>query len=100
MDDLGSIGTGLNLASGSDFSNPLLARQGFPGALFSLFPAAFPCHRQLVEDFWGQHGLPAGLPDGHVCPDLPGHERWSLQRQPQWTYVFYAKECLKDKLRN
>ncbi|MDB6019514.1 MAG: hypothetical protein JWR19_4003 [Pedosphaera sp.] len=38
VDDLFYSGAGLNLASGGDFSNPLLDRQGFPSHYFFVYP--------------------------------------------------------------
>ncbi|HSY17984.1 MAG TPA: hypothetical protein VK815_06600 [Candidatus Acidoferrales bacterium] len=45
MDDLFFTGAGLNLAAGGDFSNPLLARQDFPGTLYFLHP---PLHSYAI----------------------------------------------------
>jgi hypothetical protein len=47
VDDLFYIGAGLNMAGGGDFSNPLLARQEFPGHFFFVYP---PLHSYAI---WG-----------------------------------------------
>src|SRR5579872_1101170 len=44
-DDLFYSGAGLNLASGGDLSNPLLARQHLPGHLFLVYP---PVHSYVL----------------------------------------------------
>ncbi len=44
-DDLFYIGASLNIAAGGDFSNPLLARQGFPSHYFFVYP---PLHAQTL----------------------------------------------------
>ena len=41
-DDLFYSGASLNLAKGGDLSNPLLARQHFPGHLFLIYPPVHP----------------------------------------------------------
>jgi hypothetical protein len=45
VDDLFYAGAGLNLGSGGDLSNPLLARQGFPSHYFFAYP---PLHSYLL----------------------------------------------------
>lgn len=45
MDDLFYNGASLNMAGGGDFSNPLLARQGFPSHYFFVY---FPIHPYAV----------------------------------------------------
>jgi len=57
MDDLFFIGAGLNLASGGDFSNPLLARQGFPGSLYFVHP---PLHSYALAGWLKIFGISTG----------------------------------------
>src|SRR6266478_2655380 len=55
-DDLFYSGAALNLASGGDFSNPLLARQGFPSHYFFVYP---PLHSFVLAGWLGVFGISA-----------------------------------------
>lgn len=55
-DDLFYNGAAFNLAEGGDFSNPLLARQGFPSHYFFLYP---PLHAYAVYGWVSLWGISA-----------------------------------------
>jgi hypothetical protein len=57
MDDLFYNGAAINLAGGGDFSNPLLARQGFPSHYFFVYP---PIHPHAVYAWLSVFGISAG----------------------------------------
>ena len=54
FDDLFYNGAALNLAQGGDFSNPLLARQGFPHHFFFVYP---PLHSYAVYGWLSLFGI-------------------------------------------
>jgi hypothetical protein len=54
FDDLFYNGAALNLAQGGDFSNPLLARQGFPNHFFFVYP---PLHSYAVYGWLSLFGI-------------------------------------------
>src|SRR3982751_3830890 len=54
FDDLFFNGAALNLAQGGDFSNPLIARQGFPNHFFFLQP---PLHSYAVYGWLSLFGI-------------------------------------------
>ena len=54
FDDLFYNGAALNLAQGGDFSNPLLARQGFPNHFFFVYP---PLHSYAVYAWLSVFGI-------------------------------------------
>ncbi len=56
IDDLFYSGAALNLANGGDFSNPLLARQGFPSHFFFVYP---PLHSYVLAAWLKLIGISA-----------------------------------------
>src|SRR5271169_406830 len=60
-DDLFYSGAGLNLAQGGDLSNPLLARQEFPGHLFLIYP---PVHSYVLAGWLKIFGISAASMTG------------------------------------
>ena len=54
MDDLFYNGAAINMAGGGDFSNPLLARQGFPSHYFFVYP---PIHPHAVYAWLSVFGI-------------------------------------------
>src|SRR5579862_3662618 len=57
MDDLFYNGAAINMAAGGDFSNPLLARQGFPSHYFFVYP---PIHPHAVYVWLSVFGISTG----------------------------------------
>ena len=57
MDDLFYNGAAINMAQGGDFSNPLLARQGFPSHYFFVYP---PIHPHAVYVWLSVFGIGTG----------------------------------------
>jgi len=56
VDDLFYCGAGLNLAQGGELSNPLLARQEFPGDLYLIYP---PLHSYAIGSWMKCFGVNA-----------------------------------------
>jgi len=61
FDDLFYTGAALNMVEGGDFSNPLLARQGFPGHYFFVYP---PLHSYVLFGWLKIFGVSAGSMTG------------------------------------
>jgi hypothetical protein len=57
FDDLFYTGAALNMAGGGDFSNPLLARQGFPSHFFFVYP---PLHSYTLAGWLKIFGVSSG----------------------------------------
>ncbi len=85
-DDLFYSGAGLNLASGGDLSNPLLARQHFPWHLFIIYP---PVHSYALAAWLGILGISAATMTGFqmlMCFIIAAATIGYLRRQyaPGW----------------
>lgn len=85
-DDLFYSGAGLNLASGGDLSNPLLARQHFAGHLFLIYP---PVHSYALAGWLKILGISAATMTGFqilMCFVIAAATISYLRRQkaPAW----------------